>query len=43
LDPNASIGSIKVAGAHLVNESAAFVAQRDDTYYRGLKLAGIPD
>jgi adenylate cyclase len=43
LDPNASIGAIKVARAHLVNESAVFVAQREETYYRGLKLAGIPD
>ena len=43
LDPTASIGAIKVARAHLVNESAIFVAQREETYYRGLKLAGLPD
>ena len=43
LDPNASIGAIKVARAHIVNESAAFVAQREETYYRGLRLAGIPE
>ena len=43
LDPNSSIGTIKVARANLDGKGAAFLAQREETFYRGLKIAGLPE
>ena len=43
LEPDSSIGTIKVARAYFDGKSATFLAQREQTYYRGLKIAGLPD